>query len=235
MNATGDMSGNFNYRFSSEYLDVETGLAYYNHRYYTPELGRWLSRDPIGELGNSQYSFNIIELGYETIILIDEFVQDNRNINIVLKYELIALKQNIVNIILSSYNPYMFCSNKSINSIDRLGLLPDDPINIGEKDYKIFIIDRITQALSKTGTTGKLIDALNKLRKGVLTEAEKKKIDEQIAQIKKDAELFRKNPDTAGCQDLCMQVAKLVDKVSACMWSEACTALCLTLSRKEGW
>ena len=50
--ATGSMSGDFNYRFSSEYLDVETGLIYYNFRYYSPELGRWLSRDPIGELGS---------------------------------------------------------------------------------------------------------------------------------------------------------------------------------------
>ena len=49
--ATGTMSGDFNYRFSSEYLDVETGLVYYIHRYYTPELGRWLSRDPIEEKG----------------------------------------------------------------------------------------------------------------------------------------------------------------------------------------
>ena len=39
------------YRFSSEYHDDETGLGYYNYRYYDVELGRWLSRDPIGEYG----------------------------------------------------------------------------------------------------------------------------------------------------------------------------------------
>ena len=44
VNATGAMSGNFNYRFSSEYLDVETGLVYYCHRYYSSELGRWAAR-----------------------------------------------------------------------------------------------------------------------------------------------------------------------------------------------
>ncbi|MFA5204724.1 MAG: RHS repeat-associated core domain-containing protein [Lentisphaeria bacterium] len=38
-------------RFSSEYADTETGLVYYNYRYYSPALGRWLARDPIGELG----------------------------------------------------------------------------------------------------------------------------------------------------------------------------------------
>ena len=37
--------------FSSEYYDGETRLVYYNYRYYSPELGRWISRDPIGEEG----------------------------------------------------------------------------------------------------------------------------------------------------------------------------------------
>jgi RHS repeat-associated protein len=39
------------FRFSSEYHDQETGLVYYNYRYYSAELGRWLSRDSIEELG----------------------------------------------------------------------------------------------------------------------------------------------------------------------------------------
>jgi len=37
--------------FSSEYLDSETGLVYYNYRYYSPELGRWTKRDSIEEDG----------------------------------------------------------------------------------------------------------------------------------------------------------------------------------------
>ena len=41
------------YRFSSEVFDGETGLVYYNYRYYSPELGRWLSRDPIDEDGGN--------------------------------------------------------------------------------------------------------------------------------------------------------------------------------------
>lgn len=41
------------FRFSSEYYDSETGLVYYNYRYYSPNIGRWLSRDPIQELGGS--------------------------------------------------------------------------------------------------------------------------------------------------------------------------------------
>ena len=41
------------FRFSSEFYDDETGLVYYNYRYYSPALGRWLSRDPIGENGGA--------------------------------------------------------------------------------------------------------------------------------------------------------------------------------------
>ena len=39
------------FRFSSEFHDDETGLVYYNYRYYSPNLGRWTKRDPIGEEG----------------------------------------------------------------------------------------------------------------------------------------------------------------------------------------
>ncbi len=39
------------FKFSSEYADTETNLVYYNYRYYNPELGRWLKRDPIQENG----------------------------------------------------------------------------------------------------------------------------------------------------------------------------------------
>jgi RHS repeat-associated protein len=39
------------FRFSTKYHDAETGLVYYGYRYYSPRLGRWLTRDPIGEAG----------------------------------------------------------------------------------------------------------------------------------------------------------------------------------------
>ena len=38
------------WRFSSEFADGELGCDYYNYREYEPLTGRWLSRDPIGEL-----------------------------------------------------------------------------------------------------------------------------------------------------------------------------------------
>ena len=39
------------FKFSSEYFDSETNLVYYNYRYYNPENGKWLKRDPIEEQG----------------------------------------------------------------------------------------------------------------------------------------------------------------------------------------
>ena len=48
---TGDYAGSNPFRFSSEFHDDETGLVYYNYRYYSPELGRWTKRDPIEEQG----------------------------------------------------------------------------------------------------------------------------------------------------------------------------------------
>lgn len=38
-------------RFSTKYQDDESDLLYYGYRSYNPSVGRWLSRDPIGERG----------------------------------------------------------------------------------------------------------------------------------------------------------------------------------------
>ena len=39
------------FRFSTKYFDPEIGLYYYGYRYYAPEMGTWLNRDPIEEKG----------------------------------------------------------------------------------------------------------------------------------------------------------------------------------------
>ena len=49
--ATGSEAGSNPFRFSTKSLDTETGLSYYGYRYYSSELGRWTTRDPIGERG----------------------------------------------------------------------------------------------------------------------------------------------------------------------------------------
>jgi len=52
------------FRFSLEYFDEETELVYYNFRYYSPDLGRWLNRDPLGESGG----FNLYAIAANNII-----------------------------------------------------------------------------------------------------------------------------------------------------------------------
>eukprot|EP00828_Plagiopyla_frontata_P044966 TRINITY_DN7537_c0_g1_i1.p2 TRINITY_DN7537_c0_g1~~TRINITY_DN7537_c0_g1_i1.p2 ORF type:complete len:198 (+),score=18.14 TRINITY_DN7537_c0_g1_i1:22-615(+) len=48
---SGDSAAELIYRFSTKPLDTETNLYYYGYRYYSPDLSRWLSRDPIEEEG----------------------------------------------------------------------------------------------------------------------------------------------------------------------------------------
>jgi len=48
---SGPAATNNPFRFSTKYRDEETGWYYYGYRYYSPELGRWTRRDPLGEDG----------------------------------------------------------------------------------------------------------------------------------------------------------------------------------------
>ncbi len=66
----GAKAADFRFRFSSKYLDNETGLYYYGVRYYASALGRWVNRDPIEENGGLLlYGF----VNNEIVNLIDVF------------------------------------------------------------------------------------------------------------------------------------------------------------------
>jgi RHS repeat-associated protein len=52
--ATGPMAIANPFRFSTKYQDDETDLLYYGYRYLSTSAGRWLSFDPIEELGFQQ-------------------------------------------------------------------------------------------------------------------------------------------------------------------------------------
>ena len=49
---TGLLAHQNPFRFSTKYWDDESGLVYYNYRFYSPVFGRWINRDPSGEKDN---------------------------------------------------------------------------------------------------------------------------------------------------------------------------------------
>ena len=61
---------------STKYLDEETGFYYYGYRYYSPELGRFISRDPV-----SDSSFQIIRNLTSRIMENDYLFVNNASIN----------------------------------------------------------------------------------------------------------------------------------------------------------
>ena len=58
----GGLVGN-PYRFTGRRLDTETGLYYYRARHYSTEMGRFLSRDPIGPWGDETNCGNTYAYG----------------------------------------------------------------------------------------------------------------------------------------------------------------------------
>ena len=56
--SSGPLADTFAFGSSTKWRDRETGLVAYQRRFYSPGLGRWLSRDPIEERGGENlYAF----------------------------------------------------------------------------------------------------------------------------------------------------------------------------------
>jgi len=68
--SVGDMAKVNLFGFSTKYTDSETDLLYYGYRYYSPALGRWMSRDPIEERGGLNlynFGFNAPIMGFDIL------------------------------------------------------------------------------------------------------------------------------------------------------------------------
>ena len=75
--SSGPLADVFSFGFSTQYHDRETGMVSYKFRFYRPDLGRWLNRDPIEEEGsaslyvfcgnNPQWYYDILGLTKVTI------------------------------------------------------------------------------------------------------------------------------------------------------------------------
>ncbi len=51
LTATGTLAAVNPFQFSTKYWENEAGLYYYGYRFYSPGMGRWVTRDPLGETG----------------------------------------------------------------------------------------------------------------------------------------------------------------------------------------
>jgi RHS repeat-associated protein len=51
LRATGQFARQNPFRYSTKFLDEESGLIHYGHRFYNPFIGRWINRDSSGEKG----------------------------------------------------------------------------------------------------------------------------------------------------------------------------------------
>jgi RHS repeat-associated protein len=67
---SGVLAGANPWRFSSEYADDALGVVYYNYRYYDPVVGRWMSMDPLSELGG----VNLYSMLWNGIVDITDFL-----------------------------------------------------------------------------------------------------------------------------------------------------------------
>ncbi|MGI6494698.1 MAG: RHS repeat-associated core domain-containing protein [Kiritimatiellia bacterium] len=111
--ATGSMADAFLHRFSTKYLDVETGLYYYGYRFYAPELMRWLNRDPIEEEGfRAAFSGALIGAPIEAAVEVLANIS-GQAFSGELPVGLFAH---------GDQNTYLFVLNRPVNLKDRLGL-----------------------------------------------------------------------------------------------------------------
>ncbi|GAK58232.1 YD repeat protein [Candidatus Vecturithrix granuli] len=61
------------FRFSTKRCDAATGLVYYGRRFYSPAMGRWTTRDPLGEHGGlNLYAF----VGNNPVNWVDPYGQE---------------------------------------------------------------------------------------------------------------------------------------------------------------
>ena len=153
---SGDQADANPFRFSSKYWDGETGFYYYGYRFYNPALGRWLSRDPLYEIGSVArrqdghyllaFGENAKEFSKRKFNRIHDIIRHNTTKQTWSIYDIhgiILSVQNEIQIYMTSMfasasepNLYIYANNKPVQEIDAIGLFVGiciyyyDPVDI---------------------------------------------------------------------------------------------------------
>jgi RHS repeat-associated protein len=118
------------YRFSTKYSDDETSLYYYGYRYYSAETGRWVSRDPLSDIGSSAWKTRYIAKIQEKERENSAFIARMKALgySITLKHLLpgrINVTSAEMNLLLIGDNygfMFVYAANSPVNTVDALGL-----------------------------------------------------------------------------------------------------------------
>ena len=145
----GDMADVFPHRFSTKYYDAETDLYYYGYRYYSPSLGRWISRDPIGEEGGNNLFLFVNNDPCSWFDLYGELSQDQKDavlfaLTVAVKLE--SLYDFVKNGELYRYSESQL--NKYKTAVDRLRQLP-----FADSVIKSAILNRVQEQIKKDNPT----------------------------------------------------------------------------------
>jgi RHS repeat-associated protein len=134
--ATGSMVKDFSFWFSTKYLDQETDLYYYGYRHYSPFLGRWLSRDPIGENSFNLIVSNLDVMTWQAAILNQQMeLQQKMHLSCSSKKKLTLAQSKLF---YDLKNEYIICLNNMINATDLLGKDINTPPSCIHEDWTEF-------------------------------------------------------------------------------------------------
>lgn len=124
-------------RFPGQYYDAETGLHYNRFRYYDPSIGRYISADPIGQLGSTFDQFAARQTAdREAQRLVTTPATD------AVAFELTGVSRLLRNldplglsVATPGFHPFAYGESDPLNLIDPLGLAP--PSAEAKKFFKL--------------------------------------------------------------------------------------------------